>query len=108
MLDYILKPMQFKTLREKDNTHMKRKELTISWPHIAGATPSRASIQELLVNHLKAEAEKIDVRNIFTLKGRPESRIKIFIWEEPKVENLVKAAEPKEEKAGEEPAKEEK
>ena len=84
-------------VNEKQNTSLKRKELEISIEHIGGATPSMAGLQLLLSREFNLEPEKIEIRNIFSLKGRQRSRAKTFIWDEKKVENLAKPKEaPKE------------
>ena len=75
--------MQFKTLQERDNAHMKRKELKLQCQHMAVSTPSKTSVQEHLSKEFKAEAERVDVRSIFSLKGLSESKISAYIWSEP-------------------------
>ncbi|MBI2583649.1 MAG: hypothetical protein HYW25_03210 [Candidatus Aenigmarchaeota archaeon] len=89
----------FQTLKEKNNPHMKRKELMLLWEHIAGATPSRSGIQSLLSKEWSVEPEKVDIKSIFSLKGRPQSRVKVYVWEQPRIQNLSQAKEsPAEEK----------
>ncbi len=93
--------MKFSISNERDNTNLKRKELIIVIDHVGGATPSTAGIQQMLSKEFEAEPEKIEVKSIFSLKGRQKSKIKIFVWEDKKVENLSvpKKAEGEEQKA---------
>ena len=59
----------FKTLKERDNPHMKRKEMLLLWEHVAGATPSRTGLQGLLAKHWSVEPERVDVKGIFSAKA---------------------------------------
>lgn len=88
--------MQFKTLQERDNPHMKRKEIKLQCQHMASSTPSKITVQEHLSKEFKAEVERVDVRSIFSLKGLSESKINAYIWSEPQA-HLKKSEAPKEE-----------
>ncbi len=90
--------MKFIIVNENDNPHLKRKELIVSLDHVGGATPSMAGLQALLSKEFKLEAEKVEIKNIFSLKGRHVSKAKIFLWTENKVDDLSKPTEePKQE-----------
>ncbi|MBI4895059.1 MAG: hypothetical protein HY831_01065 [Candidatus Aenigmarchaeota archaeon] len=90
--------MKFIIVNEIDNPHLKRKEIMVSLDHVGGATPSMAGLQSLLSKEFKLEAEKIEIKNIFSLKGRHVSKAKVFLWEENKVDDMNKPKEePKQE-----------
>jgi ribosomal protein S24E len=71
-------------VNEKDNPHMGRKELILLVEHIAGATPSLAGLQEFLSRDWGIEPERIEIKNIFSLR-KPASRVKVYVWNVPKV-----------------------
>ena len=85
--------MKFIIINEKDNPHMKRKQLLLSVDHVSGATPSLAGLQTVLSREFNTEPEKIEIKSIHSLKGRQQSKATIFIWSENKVENLNKPKE---------------
>lgn len=82
--------MKFVIVNEKDNPHMKRRQLQLSVDHVSGATPSMAGLQTILSKEFNTEPEKIEIKGIYSLKGRPQSKATVFIWTENKVENLNK------------------
>lgn len=88
--------MKVSTFSEKDNPYMKRKEVAALVEHTAGATPSRAALQQVLAKDWNVKVEQVDIKGIFTRVGRQASRIKVHVWHEPKVPDLSK--QPKEEK----------
>jgi len=94
--------MNIKIFSEKDNPYMKRKEVVAIVEHTAGATPSRASIQQLLSKEWNVKPEQVDVKGIFTRVGKQASRLKVHIWQEAKVPDLSK--QPAEEKKPEQTA----
>ena len=83
---------------EKNNPFMKRKELIIEIDHEGGATPTKASVQKEIAKMKNVKPEHIDIRKIFSKRGIAKSEAKVFIWEEPKVKDLSKEAEKKEQK----------
>lgn len=90
--------MKFVIVNENDNPHLKRKELMISLDHVGGATPSMAGLQSLLSKEFKLEPEKVEIKSIFSLKGRNSSKAKVFLWEENRADDLNKPKEqPKQE-----------
>ena len=88
-------------VNEAINPYMKRKELVLSVDHFGGATPSIAGVQKLISDELGVQPEQVDIKNIFSYRGKAASKVKVFIWEEPKVADLSK---PKEQPAQAEPA----
>ncbi len=72
---------------------MKRREIELSIDHVAGATPSMAGLQALLSKQFDIDSERIEIKNIFSLKGRSRSKSKTFIWDEKKVADLSKPKE---------------
>lgn len=82
--------MKFVILSEKDNPFMKRKETSIVVEHIAGATPSKAGLQQALAKEWKAQTEQVDIKSIFSSVGRQQSRVKVFMWNSAKVADLSK------------------
>ena len=87
--------MNIMTLSEKDNPYMKRRELSATVEHTAGATPSRAGLQQMLATEWKVKPEQVDIKAIVTGTGRQSSRIRVHVWHEPCVADLSKAKEEK-------------
>ena len=85
--------MKTEISNEKENPYLKRKELSIIIDHADAPTPSTAALQQLLAKELNSQPEKVDVRNIYTNRGRQVSKAKVFVWEEAKVADLSKPAE---------------
>lgn len=99
--------MKLEILNENQNNVLRRKELQVAIDHENEPTPSKAALQELISKQLEHNKEKIDVRSIYSDKGRARSLSKIFVWEEPppkkmKEEKKVEAKEEKTEKKKEE------
>ncbi|MFH0949441.1 MAG: hypothetical protein V1802_03050 [Candidatus Aenigmatarchaeota archaeon] len=69
---------------EKENPFLKRKELILAVSHEKSATPSRSTFQQLIVEQLGFENEKIDIINIFSHPGLSSSYSKVFVWHEKK------------------------
>jgi ribosomal protein S24E len=91
--------MKYIIVQENYNKFMKRKEVVISIDHTGGATPSLAGLQLLLSKDMNTAPEHIEIKNIFSYRGKPGSKAKIFVWDEPKVADLSKPKEqPAEEK----------
>ena len=96
--------MKFTIVSERNNPHMKRRQLMLAVDHVGGATPSMPGLQTVLSKEFSIEPEKIEIKSIYSLKGRSQSKASVFIWEQNKVENLNT---PKEEsRPSEEPKKE--
>lgn len=77
--------MKIIIVNEKDNPNMGRKELLIAVEHVAGATPSKAGLQQFLAKHFGIEPEQIEIKNIFSLLGRQQSKAKVFVWKEKRI-----------------------
>ncbi len=92
--------MKIEISSKKDNPFLKREELIINIVHEKEATAQKAALQQLLSKELGKEPEQIEIRNIFSEKGKQESKAKVFVWEEKKVKDLSKEVK-KEEKAKE-------
>ena len=98
--------MKAETLNERNNVFLKRKELQLSLQHDNASTPSKAALQELLAKQLGEKKEKIDIRAIYSDKGRARSLSKVFVWEEPP-KKAEKKEEAKQEQKEEEAAQQE-
>jgi ribosomal protein S24E len=85
--------MNIKTVSEKDNPFMKRKELVVTIEHSSAATPGNAIIQAGLAREWKVSPEQVDIRGIYTRTGRQSSRTEVFVWQQPKVKDLSKVEE---------------
>ncbi len=83
--------MKLDVISERHNPLLARKEMQVSAWHPEEPTPSRAQVQQLVSKQLGADVTKIDVRNIFSKIGASKSDIKIFIWDNKKVDDLSKA-----------------
>lgn len=75
--------MKLEILSEKQNIFLKRKEMQVAVDHSNEATPSKAALQELVAKQFSEPAERVDVRTVYSDRGRPLSLSKIFVWEEP-------------------------
>lgn len=111
--------MKLEILNENQNNVLRRKELQVAIAHDNEPTPSKAALQELLAKQFGHEKEKIDIRSVYSDKGKARSLSKIFVWEalppkkvkeakeEKKVEGIKKTKEEgKEEKEVEKERKE--
>ena len=65
----------------------------LSLDHVGGATPSMAGLQLILSKEFSTNPEKIEIKNISSLKGRQHSNARIFVWEEDKTTDLSKPKE---------------
>ena len=98
--------MKIEVVNEKENPLMKRKELLVSIDYDKGATPSKADLQKILSEQLKANIENIEISKVLSEFGLPKGKAWIKIWNEKKVplyseikkEKPGKKEEPKEEK----------
>jgi ribosomal protein S24E len=84
--------MKLEVRNENYNRLLKRKEVDIFIDHTAESTPSMAVVQELLARQIGSEADKTEIKEIFTARGSPWSNCLAFVWDE-KV--IVKAEEKK-------------
>ena len=89
--------MKLDVISEKHNPLLARKEVQATAWHPEEPTPSRAQVQQLIAKQLGSEITKIDIRNIFSKNGSSKSDIKIFIWDNKKVDDLSKAKKQSEE-----------
>ena len=72
--------MKLELKNEKVNPYMKRRELHIHIEHEGEATPTKAALQQLAAKQFGFEADKTDVRSIFSASGSPCSEAKVFVW----------------------------
>ena len=98
--------MKLAIKNEKNNPYLRRKELEVGIDHTSESTPSKAAIQQLLSKELRKEIEHIDIRDIFSGKGIANAKARVFVWEEPKAQDLSKVVKKKsgESKPEEKPA----
>ena len=98
--------IKFEISLQKENPYMKRKELSVDIDHSSESTPSKAALQQLLSKELRKEIEHIDIRDIFSGKGIANAKARVFVWEEPKAQDLSKVVKKKsgESKPEEKPA----
>ncbi|MFH0928843.1 MAG: hypothetical protein V1818_00640 [Candidatus Aenigmatarchaeota archaeon] len=94
--------MDFKVLEEKDNPVLKRKEIIGSLDYGRGCTPSKAALQKLLADQLKANIENIEITKILSESGMAKGTAWIKVWQEKKVP-LYKTKKEAEEKVEEKP-----
>ncbi len=93
--------MKLNITSERDNPHMKRKEVMLGIEHEGESTPRRDALLQMAAKQFGYDEQKTDVRNIFSDSGAAKSNAKIFVWTEKKPEAKVKAkkeakkAEPK-------------
>ncbi len=82
--------MKFNIESEKNNVYLKRKELVVKIDHTSESTPSMASLQQLMAKETKKEVEQIEVKDIFSEKGRAHAKSRVFVWDEKRVQDLSK------------------
>lgn len=75
---------------------MKRKEISLRIEHGKEASPSKASVQALAAKQMKADVEQVEIVDVQSEVGLPESRSKVYVWSEKKVKDLSKKEEKKE------------
>lgn len=66
-------------LKEIENKFLNRKELHLKIPHKNASTPSKESLKSEITKKFKTEAEKIDIKYIFSQKNRDHSVAKVFL-----------------------------
>jgi ribosomal protein S24E len=82
--------MKLNKLSERENPHMKRKEVQIEIEHEAEATPKRDALHALISKQFGFESDKTDIRGIFSSSGAPKSLAKVFVWQEKQPEQKKK------------------
>lgn len=87
--------MKIHIVSEKENPHMKRREVMVAVDHVGGATPSLAGLQLLLAREWAVAAEQVDIKQVLSLRGRAQSKAKVHVWQEAKVKDLAKEAQAK-------------
>ncbi|MBI2075854.1 MAG: hypothetical protein HYT72_01230 [Candidatus Aenigmarchaeota archaeon] len=88
--------MKFEITAEKVNPYLKRKELQVGIDHSSESTPSKAALQQLLAKELRKEIGHVDIRDVFSDKGRANAKARVFVWEEAKAQDLSKVVKKKE------------
>jgi ribosomal protein S24E len=94
--------MKTQTVSEKENPLLKRKEIMIALDYEGKPTPSKADLQKLLADELKASIDSVEISRILSEVGICKGKVWIKVWKEKKVPiyseiNKEKAAKPKEE-----------
>ena len=87
--------MKTQVISEKQNPHMKRKELTIAIDHISESTPSKAALEAFIIKHLSTDKDRIEILDIMSKRGIGHSLSRILIWDEPRPKKEEKVVEPK-------------
>jgi ribosomal protein S24E len=85
--------MKVKIVERKHNPLMKREELDVHIDHTGASSPSKAALQEFLAKDLGKESNKIEIRDIYTAKGAPTAKSRVFIWEDKTISNVKKKKE---------------
>jgi ribosomal protein S24E len=99
--------MKIQVLIEKENPLLKRKEIIVSLDYDGKATVSKAELQKLLSEELKASIDSVEISKVFSEVGIPKGKAWVKVWKEKKVPiysevKKEKAENPKEEKPKEE------
>lgn len=101
--------MKLEITNEKNNPYLRRKELEVGIDHSSESTPSKAAVQQFLAKQLGKAIEHVDIRDVFSGKGRANAKARVFVWEEAKAQDLRKVVKKsKGEKKEEAPKAEEK
>lgn len=107
--------MRFKIVEEKDNPVLKRKEMIASIDYEQGSTPSKAEMQKIVAEQMKANIENVEISKILSENGMSIGMAWVKIWQEKKIpayktkkaetkpEESKKAEDKKEEKPAEAP-----
>ena len=90
--------MKLESRNEKRNDALKRTEYEYILSHPMSATPSRKDIQKMVSSELGVSPKRVEIRKIYSFFGQPKTRIRVYVWDEEKVEDLN---EEKQETAGE-------
>lgn len=90
--------MKIEVKDERHNPFMKRKELTVEIENPEEATPSKASLQQLVAKQLSKDAEHVEIIDIMQGKGVSKAKARIDVWDEKKAKDLSKKETPAEEK----------
>ena len=69
----------------KKNPLMKRKVLLGVIEHDGMPTPSKASVQKFLAKEQKVKENHVDVRKIFSARGREDAKLMAYIWDKKEV-----------------------
>lgn len=91
--------MVLKIIDKKKNALLKREEVHASYDHSGKPTPTRDEILPHLERSLKAKKDLIFIDKIFSIKGKGESNLKVFVYSKKedipknKLEILQKRAE---------------
>ncbi|MEM5778421.1 MAG: hypothetical protein QXK49_02225 [Candidatus Aenigmatarchaeota archaeon] len=94
--------MKVQILTEKENPLLKRKEIILTIDYDGGATPSKAELQKMAAEQLKANIENVEIAKILSEIGIPRGKAWVRIWQEKKVPTYSEAKKAKEEKPKEE------
>jgi ribosomal protein S24E len=104
--------IKFKTLEEKDNPALKRKDLMLLVEHAGEATPKTIDVAKKIVDQFKTKLDNVEIVYLFSEKGVASTKVKARIWKEGSPRKVEVKEEKKEapaeaEKPVEEPKKEE-
>jgi ribosomal protein S24E len=82
--------MKLKISSERDNPHMKRKELQVQIEHEGEPTPRTDAVQALVAKQFSFDEQKTEVKHIFSASGAPSSDARVFVWADKKPEKKEK------------------
>src|SRR3989338_2133555 len=88
--------MRIEIKKENYNRFLKRKEVEIFIDHPEQATPSADGVRDSVAEQTSSDKDKIEVRQIMSSSGSPESKGVVFVWDEKFVKKEVKEEAPKE------------
>jgi len=77
-------------LEEHDNKLLDRKDLLLLLEHPGQATPKKAEVEQKIAEHFKTTPEHVEVIYIFSVPGKPASRVKAKVWSKPIKKEEVK------------------
>ena len=72
--------MSVKILERKKNPLLKREEVYAVFEHAGKPTPSRPDILPFLEKVLNVKKDLILIHKIFSVKGKGESKVKVFVY----------------------------
>lgn len=100
--------MRMQVLDEKENPLLKRKEVLIALDYDCKSTVSKAELQKMVSEELKASLDSVEITKIISEVGMPRGKAWVKLWKEKKVPNYSEMKKPKEGEAPKEAPKEEK
>jgi ribosomal protein S24E len=93
--------MRMQLISERQNPLLKRNEVMVSLDYDGKSTVSKAELQKMISEDLKAALDSVEITRIISEVGIPRGKAWVKIWKDKKIPNYSQAKKTKE---GEAPA----